>query len=334
MVAPGRKAGGKGDGVFLADAHVGEAFGEAEVKFLKTGAVGHGRSDGEESRIFFRERAEGAAERLAESRAGRLPAVRLGRHADFVGHGGGNAVKMRRIVFRGAVALALARADVQKHGHVELLGGFEMAFQLGDVVTVDGAYVVELKGLEEHARREERLEADLALADDVHDGVALGQAGEHFGHVLLDVHDRAVGEVAAEKAGKRARVLGNGHLVVVENDDEAMAHASGLIQGFKGHAAGERAVADDGDHVFLAAAQIARRGHAEGRGNGRGGVAHAEVVVGAFRTVGKAGKAAVAAQSVEAVGAAGENFPGVALMGRRPTRWDRGRHQSRRAGQW
>ena len=34
----------------------------------------------------------------------------------------------------------------------------------------------------------------------------------------------------------------------------------------------------------------------------------------AFRTVGKSGKAAVAAQGVEAVGAAGENFPGIALV--------------------
>ena len=64
-------------------------------------------------------------------------------------------MKVRGIVFGGTVALALARAYVQKHGHVELLGGFEVAFELGDVVAVDGTYVVELKGLEQHARREE-----------------------------------------------------------------------------------------------------------------------------------------------------------------------------------
>ena len=136
--------------------------------------------------------------------------------------------------------------------------------------------------------------------------------------MLLDVHHGAVGEVAAEKAGKGARVLGDGHLVVVENDDEAVAHASGLIQCLQRHAAGEGAVADDGHHMFLAAAQIAGRGHAERRGNGRGGVPHAEVVVGAFRAVGKTGKTAVAAKGFEAVGSAREQLPRIALMAHVP----------------
>ena len=221
---------------------------------------------------------------------------------------------MGRIVFCRGVALALARADVQQHGHVQFLGGLKMLFQLKNVVPVDGAYVVELEGLEQNARSEERLEADLALADDVHDGFTLGQAGEHARHMLLDVHDRAVGEVAAEKAGKRARILGNGHLVVVQDDDEPFAHAARLVQRFQRHAAGKGAVADDGHHMFLSASEIARRGHAEGRGNGGGGVAHAEIVIGAFVAVGEAGNAAVAAQRVEAFRAPGEQLPRVALM--------------------
>ena len=70
-----------------------------------------------------------------------------------------------------------------------------------------------------------------------------------------------------------------------------------LFMPFVREAAGERAVADDGDHLVALALEVARGGHAERGRHGGGGVAGAEGVVLALGALEEAGDA-VACRSV------------------------------------
>ena len=63
---------------------------------------------------------------------------------------------------------------------------------------------------------------------------------------------------AREVAGERADVLRDRHLVVVEHDDEPRAEMAGVVERLERHAAGHRAVTDDGDDPLVAAARVAR----------------------------------------------------------------------------
>ena len=68
---------------------------------------------------------------------------------------------------------------------------------------------------------------------------------------------------------------------------------------------GDVSVARDGDDAVILAALVARDGHAKRRGNGRGGVARAESVVGALAALEEAGDTLVLANRGELLAAAG-----------------------------
>lgn len=76
-----------------------------------------------------------------------------------------------------------------------------------------------------------------------------------------------------------SRRWGDGHIVIVEDDDEARAECSGIIHGFIGHACAHRAVANHGDDIESVARHITGDGHAKPRRNAGRGVACAERVI-------------------------------------------------------
>ena len=123
-----------------------------------------------------------------------------------------------------------------------------------------------------------------------------------------------MGKAAAQETRDGPRVLRDGHLVVVEDDDEPTPQASRLVQRLEGHAAAEGSVADDGHDMLGASLQVPGHGHAQRGGDGCRCMSHAKAVKGAFRTVGEAGHAAVAAQRAESAVSSGEDLPWVALM--------------------
>ena len=180
---------------------------------------------------------------------------------------------------------------------------------------IDRPDIGETKGFEKHTRREEGLEAPFAahgvfgkLVSDAGHGA---QEGEH---ILAGLPHPAAGERPAQEAGQRAHVGRDGNLVVVEHHNEAAAHVPGEVQPLKGFAAGEGAVADDGDHVMVKAGEITCQRHAKCGGNGRRGMPDAKMVIGAFRPAGKPGDAAPLPQGREGVATAGKQFVGIGLM--------------------
>ena len=178
-----------------------------------------------------------------------------------------DAVIMGRILLRRREAVALLGVHVQKDGTV-FHGSrhFKVMAQGRDIVPVHRTDIGETESLEEHARGKEGLETVLAalgqrrqIAADARDGAQEGQ------HVLARLPEPAPRQVAREEAGNGTHVGGDGHFVVVEHHDEALAEMPGEIQALKGLASGQRAIADDSDDVVVEPLEIAGRGHAESR---------------------------------------------------------------------
>lgn len=173
----------------------------------------------------------------------------------------------------------------------------------------------ETEGLEQHARREEGLEAPLAahgverkFLSDTRDAAQKAQ------YLAACLAHPAARQRAAQKERERADIGRDGHFVVVENHDEPAPHVPGKVQAFKGLPGREGAVADHRDDMVVLAGQITRLGHAQSRGNGGGGMTDPEMVVGAFLAPRKTGNAPQAAQAVKNGGAAREQLVGIGLM--------------------
>ncbi len=106
---------------------------------------------------------------------------------------------------------------------------------------------------------------------------------------------------------------GDGHGVVVQDDGE-VSPGGVVVEGLQGQAAGQGAVADDGDHLEILAFEIPGRGQAQSHGNGGAGVPHGIAVVGAFLRRGIAAEAVFLAQGGEKLPAAGQDLMGVGLV--------------------
>ena len=104
------------------------------------------------------------------------------------------------------------------------------------------------------------------------------------------------------------------HVVVVQHHDQPAAQRAGVVHGLVGHAGAHGAVADHGDHMVVAAGEVARHGHAEpGRDRGRG-VRGAERVVFALAAAREARQAAFLAQRADAAAPAGDDLVRIGLV--------------------
>ncbi len=107
---------------------------------------------------------------------------------------------------------------------------------------------------------------------------------------------------------------GDRHLVVVQDDNQAVSPNSGVIQRFVSHARGQRAIPDNRDDIVIASAEIANDGHSErGRDRGRS-VRGAEWIVFAFAAFGEAGQPTPRPQRVHSVATACQDLVRVGLV--------------------
>ncbi len=142
-------------------------------------------------------------------------------------------------------------------------------------------------------------------------------ARQDLGDVLRDVAQRAErsrGQRARQIGAERADRRRDRHVVVVEDDDQARVARAGIVHRLVGHAGAHRAVADDRDHVALAAHHLARHRHAEAGGDRGRGVRGAERVVFRFRALGETAEAAALADGADAVAPAGQDLVRIGLV--------------------
>jgi hypothetical protein len=212
--------------------------------------------------------------------------------------------------------VAFLGEGVDDHGPAEALGAVEGLGELGDVVAVDGADVLDAEVGEHALRGEGVLEAGLGGVEALVRGAA--EHGDAFDE-LLDLLERGlvagVEAQAGEALGEAADGGRVGAAVVVDDDDEFEVVAGGdVVERLPAHAAGEGAVADEGHDVPVGAGEGVGLGEAVGVGERGGGVGVLDEVVRGLGLAGVAGEAAAAAQAGEERRPAGERLVDVRLV--------------------
>ena len=153
-------------------------------------------------------------------------------------------VPLLLVCLRGSVALAFERIDVDH----DRMGRVFYLLKCGDK-SLDVVAVIDIQVVQTHRFEEVILGSPIGAA----------QLSKLVVHAAV--------------------ILGDGHLVIVENDDKVAVQFTSNIQTFKRLAAGHGSVADNGDDVFLAAHDVASLCQAKRQADGRGSVADFEEVM-------------------------------------------------------
>ena len=252
--------GGKGHGVLLGNAHVKIAVGVLAGKTHHARAFAHGRGDAHQPAILLGHIAQPVAKHLGV--AGLAAALAAGQ-AVFRAEAR-HAVVGNRVFFRQLVALALFGDHMQKLRALELAHIAQGVHQGVQVVAVDWAEIVKAKFFKQRAGGNHALDVFFSALDQrMHRrGHAQHLAGAFF-HCGVKAPGHQLGQIVVE----RADIGRDRHIVVVEDHQQVSVHRPGVVQRFKGHAGGHRAVANHRHHLARLALGAGGGGHAQRRAN-------------------------------------------------------------------
>ncbi len=265
----------RGECMLLGDADVIGALGEAPGELADAGRLAHRRRDHHDVVALLAQTDEFLAEHTRPAAAGTRPG-QPGERVEAAGlmHLVGLVVLGRR------VAVALARDAVDDHRPAEAAGQAQRVLDGGDVVAVDRSEVLQAEILEHALRLQHVLDAALDAVQRVVDRLA-DHRGATEGALHLTEHPLVArlqpqaGQVLGDATdGRRVRAA-----VVVDHDDHRPVGRRDVVEGLPAHPAGERAVADDGDHRTALAAHRVGLGQPVGVGQCRGRVRVLDPVV-------------------------------------------------------
>ena len=262
--ARARKRGGKGHGVLLGNAHIDELFAGGSAKLgCKAHDVGRGGRDAHDLRIAL----DGGAERLARNvgigarrRLARMARAELApsRHVKRT-----HVVPALGVALGRLKALALGGGDVQHDGVIDIAQFLQRVDQGQHVVTGVQVAVVEPHRAE-----------NVALAGAV--------AGAQLGQIAIEA----------------TVVLGDGLVVVIDDDDQVAVELGGIVKALKRQAARKRAVANNSNDVIRIARQVTSVRQAAAQAHRGRGMAHGKQVVLGLVGIGKAGSLAITLGSI------------------------------------
>ena len=202
------------------------------------------------------------------------------------------------------VAFALLRHNVNKdRAFLGVADVFQNGEKVVEVVTINRADIIEPQLFKQSA-------AGCHAARKLFSPPCgfLNLLGEFFGNVFGNGPQGAVGAAGNQacKIGTHGTNRGgNGHIIVIEDDDEAAVHSARIVHRFIGHARTHGAVANDCNNVVIFFFQIPRHGHAQTCRNGGGRVARAKWIIFALFTLGEACEAVSLANGTNTVPATG-----------------------------
>ena len=176
-------------------------------------------------------------------------------------------------------ALALGGGDVQHDGMIDIAQFLQRVDQGQHIVTG-----VQIAVVEPHRAE------NVALTGAV--------AGAQLGQIAIQA----------------AMVLGNGLVVIVDDDDQVAVELGGIVKALKRQTARKRTVANDGDDVVRIARQVTSVRQAAAQAHRCGGVAHGEQVVFGLVGIGKARGLAVACRVDIGVRAPSQRLVGIGLV--------------------
>ena len=295
--------------MLFGDAHVEAAARKALRELLEAGPVRHRGGHPQDAIVAARL----IDQRLREDRgiAGRVR-FRLGLHAgDHVELGGGMAL-VRGCLGRG-ITLALLGHDVDQDRTVgPRPHGAQQGQQLFHVVTVDRPDIGKAQLLEQGAAHGHALQHLLGAARALLQGVRQHADGA-LGH-RLQLLERPACIKARQIGGHGADWGRNGHLVVIQDHEQALALMARIVQRLISHACAHGAVADDRDRIARVAAQFPRHRETQGRADRGRRMPRPERVIRAFRPLGEPRKAPAHAQRADAIAPPGQDLVRIALV--------------------
>jgi len=115
-----------------------------------------------------------------------------------------------------------------------------------------------------------------------------GNAAQESCQPLPGLVEPTVGTDAAQIIAEGPHVVGDGHLVIIEDHDNVPAQGADVVQRLKGHAPCEGSVPDHRHHLVVLAPQVPGNDHTCSRGNGGRTVSYPEMVVCTLAGKGKA----------------------------------------------
>ena len=142
------------------------------------------------------------------------------------------------------------------------VGGSEHGQQMVKVVAVDRADVGKAQLLEQGAADGHGFQHIPGPARAVLEG--FGEEGDHALGGGLQFLKRVAGIDAAQIGRQRADRGGDGHLVVVQDDEKAFLQVARVVERLERHAGGHRTVTNDGHGVTGIAAKVGSDGETEG----------------------------------------------------------------------
>ena len=311
------QAGGERGRVRFGDAHVEEAARPFLLEDVRARPRGHRGRDRHEVGVLGGELRDRFAEHLGPLRRPRIDRFEHARH---------------RIVRRARVILFEVRLGKREAlsffcDHVDHARALERGHELqrlddaGDVVPRDWPEVAEPQLFEQHPGRPQILDAFLDRLRELDKALPAHEVRgllDHRLHPLADaVGDRA-GNDGSEVLVDGTDVGGDGHPIVVQDHDQIAPGVPRVVHRLVGEAAGQRAVADDGNHLEILALQVPGGRHPQRGRQARPSVAGAELIVRALAAAQEAAQAAPLAQCRELGVAAGEDLPRIALMAHVP----------------
>ena len=299
----------KGHGMLFGHADIEEALRMGMTEKLQTCAVFHGGSNGTEGLVGV----SGGAERPAKGTRERLCRSDLG-----VGDAGrvepGNAMVIAGVRLSRRIALALFRHDMEQRRPGLSTNGLENALQFRLVVAVDEAKIVKTHILEHRGMAHGPADRFFAVLKSAFDGRSDDRhTVQEAADIFLGRKIAVRGAQMAQIACQRTDIVGNGHFIVVE-DDQKIVQLSDIVHSLVDHAAGECTVADDGHHMARLPFQLFGPCDADGNRKGRIAVSGDKSIMGALIGIRKARKAVQLPQGAKALIPPGQELMGVALM--------------------
>ena len=264
LVALRGQSGSKGHAMLLGDADIEGAVGEFLAKEIQAGTSGHRGSNGDNLRVLA-----GLGDQRVGKHLGVSGCIRLRFHL----RASDNVELVDAVILVGGILgrwITFAFLGDDMHQDRSLLGVahvLEHWQQHVEIMAVDGSEIEEAEFLEQRTACPVRPRVFLGTRREAFP--LLGQLARQlladFAQVQIGVRRRDARQITRQRADWRR----NRHIVVVEDDDQALVAGAGIVHGLIGHAGAHGAVADNSDYVIGAAVEIARHGHTKARRNRR-----------------------------------------------------------------
>ena len=211
------------------------------------------------------------------------------------------------------IALALLRHDMDQArplGRVAHI--FQHRDQLVQIMAIDRPDIIEAQFLEQGAAHRHAARKLVGLARRIMQRP--GQLARQLLGEIAQAQKLPARHQPREIARKAANRRRDRHVIVVEDDDQAIARRLRIVHRLIGHARRHRAVADDGNALAGPVLHLIGDGKAQRRADRGRAMRRAERIIVGFGPLGEARQPATLAQGADAVAPPGQYLVRIALV--------------------